>query len=222
MRALWSDRQNCSHNVSQKVKRIRRFSELRWSRGIAQYGATNQSPPKGAGKMVPRENCRKVSKNFLTLFEDFWRFFCPARKLSKSVEKLFDTFWRFLDDFWRGPFPPAPFAIRWTKPSAISSQILARHYHITWCQRLRDRWLAFYRSQKGLSLKNSEKSLKGVPGASRPRGRKNPKKSRKWLFFKFFSRFRPFFNFFSTFFELLRPPGPKGPGTPFQTFFGVF
>ena len=27
MRALWSDRQNCSHNVSQKVKRIRRLSE---------------------------------------------------------------------------------------------------------------------------------------------------------------------------------------------------
>ena len=29
MRALWSDRPNCSHNVSQKVKRIRRVSELR-------------------------------------------------------------------------------------------------------------------------------------------------------------------------------------------------
>ena len=28
MRALWSDRQNRSHNVSQKVKRIRRFSEM--------------------------------------------------------------------------------------------------------------------------------------------------------------------------------------------------
>ena len=28
MRALWSDRPNCSHNVSQKVKRIRRFSEV--------------------------------------------------------------------------------------------------------------------------------------------------------------------------------------------------
>ena len=28
MRALWSDRPNCSHNVSQKVKRIRRLSEL--------------------------------------------------------------------------------------------------------------------------------------------------------------------------------------------------
>ena len=27
MRALWSDRQNCFHNVSQKVKRICRFSE---------------------------------------------------------------------------------------------------------------------------------------------------------------------------------------------------
>ena len=27
MRALWSDRPNCSHNVSQKVKRIRRFSD---------------------------------------------------------------------------------------------------------------------------------------------------------------------------------------------------
>ena len=31
MRALWSERRNCSHNVSQKVKRIRRFSEKRGS-----------------------------------------------------------------------------------------------------------------------------------------------------------------------------------------------
>ena len=28
MRALWSDRQNCSHNVSQKVKRTRRLSDM--------------------------------------------------------------------------------------------------------------------------------------------------------------------------------------------------
>ena len=28
MRALWSERQNCSRNVSQKVKRIRRLSDL--------------------------------------------------------------------------------------------------------------------------------------------------------------------------------------------------
>ena len=31
MRALWSDRQNCSQNVSQKVKRIRRLSDQRYS-----------------------------------------------------------------------------------------------------------------------------------------------------------------------------------------------
>ena len=32
---------------------------------------SNQRIAKGAGKKVPRENCRKVSKNFLTLFDDF-------------------------------------------------------------------------------------------------------------------------------------------------------
>ena len=37
MRALWSDRQVCSHNVSQKVKRIRRFSELFTIRKRAEY-----------------------------------------------------------------------------------------------------------------------------------------------------------------------------------------
>ena len=30
-----------------------------------------QSPPKRAGKRVPRDNCQKVSKIFLTLFDDF-------------------------------------------------------------------------------------------------------------------------------------------------------
>ena len=28
MRALWSDGQKCSHNLSQKVRRIRRFTDL--------------------------------------------------------------------------------------------------------------------------------------------------------------------------------------------------
>ena len=28
MRALWSDKQNCSHNVSQNFKLIRRFAEI--------------------------------------------------------------------------------------------------------------------------------------------------------------------------------------------------
>ena len=57
-----------------------------------------RSPPKGAGKKVPRENCRKVSKNFLT-FLTIFDIFCLARQLSKSVEKLLDTFWRFLTFF---------------------------------------------------------------------------------------------------------------------------
>ena len=49
MRALWSSRQNCSHNVSQKLKRIRRFSEstslkhFRWERGCPWYGPS--APP---------------------------------------------------------------------------------------------------------------------------------------------------------------------------------
>ena len=55
-----------------------------------------QSPPKGAGILVPREKCRKVLKiisdPFLTVFDSF----CPARKFSKNVEICLDTFWRFL------------------------------------------------------------------------------------------------------------------------------
>ena len=39
MRALWSDRQNRSHNVSQKVKRVRRFSERRVRFGVRPLGA---------------------------------------------------------------------------------------------------------------------------------------------------------------------------------------
>ena len=53
--------------------------------------------------MVPREKCWKVSKNFLTLFDDFWRFL-PCAEI---VEKCRKTFWRFLTSFevfWRGPF----------------------------------------------------------------------------------------------------------------------
>ena len=42
---------------------------------------------------MPRENCRKVSKNFLTIFDVFR----PARKKPKSVEKLFDAFLTFFD-----------------------------------------------------------------------------------------------------------------------------
>ena len=37
----------------------------------SQHSKSLQSPPKWAGKLVPREKCRKVSKIFLTLFDDF-------------------------------------------------------------------------------------------------------------------------------------------------------
>ena len=83
--------------------------------------------------------------------------------------------------------------------------------------------LAFYRSQKGLSLKNSEKSPKrGSRGLSAP-GSKKPEKDSKMTIFQFFFRvFGTFSTFFSTFFELLQPRGREAPGTPFRTFFGVF
>ena len=74
--------------------------------------------------------------------------------------------------------------------------------------------LAFYRSQKGLSLENSEKSLKrGSRGLSVP-GSKGSKKvekklksSRKLEKFLKNSHFRLFFGFF-------RPRGREAPGTP--------
>ena len=43
MRALWSDRPNCSHNVSQKVKRIRRVSEQSLSRTLRVMGVRAKS-----------------------------------------------------------------------------------------------------------------------------------------------------------------------------------
>ena len=71
----------------------------------------NQSPPKGAGKLVPRENCRKVSKNILTLFDDFSRFLPCAKDVEKCRKyfwhfmTLFDTFSRFLTrPLSAGPF----------------------------------------------------------------------------------------------------------------------
>ena len=52
---------------------------------------------------------RKVSKNFLTFFDDFWRFFAlreNCRKVSKIFLTLFDDFWRFLT--W--PLSAGPFS----------------------------------------------------------------------------------------------------------------
>ena len=43
MRALWSDRQHCSHNVSQKVRRIKRLSLITIDRSHARPGALNNN-----------------------------------------------------------------------------------------------------------------------------------------------------------------------------------
>ena len=72
-----------------------------WRRvGVGLADFLTQSPPKGAGKLVPRENCRQVSKIFLTLSDDFWRFL-PCAKI---VEKCRKTFWHFLTFFDVAPF----------------------------------------------------------------------------------------------------------------------
>ena len=42
MRALWPSRQNCSHNVSQKLERSRRFSEDNYQEDGARQGLSEQ------------------------------------------------------------------------------------------------------------------------------------------------------------------------------------
>ena len=79
--------------------------------------------------------------------------------------------------------------------------------------------LAFYRSQKGLSLKNSEKKFeKGFPGPLGPGVEKPQKESKMTIFQAFFSEFSAIFQLFFDFFWA----GREAPGTPFRTFFGVF
>ena len=74
MRALWSERQNCSHNMSQKVKRIRHVSEIphrldRTSAGqTGHFHVTNGTHP--------RDGCcpevgvsRRISESLCLLLE---------------------------------------------------------------------------------------------------------------------------------------------------------
>ena len=49
MRALWSDRQNCSHNVSQKVNRIRRVSDPREIRRVSPNEGRKRAIDLGGG-----------------------------------------------------------------------------------------------------------------------------------------------------------------------------
>ena len=82
--------------------------------------------------------------------------------------------------------------------------------------------LAFYRSQKGLSLKNSEKSPKrGSRGLSAPGSKKPEKESKMTIFQVFFRVFGPFSTFFRLFLSFFNP-GAERPGNPFSDFFRSF
>ena len=82
--------------------------------------------------------------------------------------------------------------------------------------------LAFYKSQKGLSLENSEKSLKrGSRGLSAP-GSKRPQKESKMTVFQVFFEFSACFQLCFDFFWALSTPGPGGPGNLFSDFFRSF
>ena len=50
MRALWLDRPNCSHNVSQKVKRIRRLSDQNRNEGTKKQKHGTKSRNEGTKK----------------------------------------------------------------------------------------------------------------------------------------------------------------------------
>ena len=89
MRALWSDRPHCSHNVSQKLKRIKRFSELRlnWGQNVS----------------VATPADRRGETN--TIFCTFW----AVKNFEKSAGDIFlsglrgalnisVTFWIFFSD----------------------------------------------------------------------------------------------------------------------------
>ena len=105
-------------------------------------------------------------------------------------------------------------ANRFARESIVSPTVVRAHRVAT--------SLAFYRSQKGLSLENSEKkSERGSQGLSAPgskklnKSRKKLKKGRKLEKSLKNCHFRLFFGFFST-------PGPRGPENPFRTFFSEF
>ena len=58
MRALWSDRQNCSHNVSQKLKRFRRFSDKTPFGSMAQRNLFSETESRSLGNGVRKNGVR--------------------------------------------------------------------------------------------------------------------------------------------------------------------
>ena len=68
-----------------------------------QKGPAEKGPRQKTSKIVKK--CQKAFRHFSTIFAQGKK----RQKSSKSVKKFFDTFRQFS----RGPFFPAPFAIRW-------------------------------------------------------------------------------------------------------------
>ena len=108
MRALWSDRPNCSHNVSQKVKRIRRVSDYHPSKNGTHrtcFCSTRCHTPKSSLLLCRKSRRRKRWKTngekILWIFDaDFSRFMQSFSRFIRDVngEKNISLF----DDLFHG------------------------------------------------------------------------------------------------------------------------
>ena len=84
--------------------------------GLESIHSQVRGPPKG-----PEKWCRaKIVEKCRKTFDTFWRFLTFSA-LRENCRKLSKNFLTLFDDFWRGPFPPAPFAIRWSSSLDFSS-----------------------------------------------------------------------------------------------------
>ena len=79
MRALWPSKQNCSHNVFQKLKRIRCFSDPRGRATLKRGGPLQRNNALVRHSRVALANCREVvflpspSRRPLLGFSEIWR-----------------------------------------------------------------------------------------------------------------------------------------------------
>ena len=88
-----------TNSVERVLRPVRPENNL-LRRSFPEIRAPQKGPEKWCRAKIA-EKCRKTFWHFLTIFDVF----CPARKLSKNFLTLFDTFWRFLT--W--PLSAGPF-----------------------------------------------------------------------------------------------------------------
>ena len=91
MRALWPDRQNCSHNVSQKAKRVKCFSEFCFFAGkfggIFSDPQNKQRTEKDLPPPPPREHEKKIFRGKLWLHPPL-QYIRKCRKNSKTISTI--------------------------------------------------------------------------------------------------------------------------------------